>query len=74
MPFCGLKRGITPKIRKLCFVLMNSVIVNLLRVRIFYVTASLERWQSFLFQFFSFFFFSLFFSKSYTVKVSKHDA
>ena len=34
MSSCGLIKGITPKIGMLCFVLINSVILNLLRVRI----------------------------------------
>ena len=34
MSSCGLIKGITPKIGMLCFVLINSVILNLLCVRI----------------------------------------
>jgi len=30
--FCSLKKGITPKIRLLCFVMINSVLLNLLYV------------------------------------------
>ena len=34
MPFCSLIKGVTQKIRLLCFVLINSVILNLLCVRV----------------------------------------
>ena len=34
MSFCSLIKAIIPKIRILCFVLINSVILNLLCVRI----------------------------------------
>ena len=32
MLFCSLIKGITPKIRMSCFVLINSVLFNLLRI------------------------------------------
>ena len=34
MSFCSLKKGITPKIRMLCFVLINGVLLNLLCVNL----------------------------------------
>ena len=43
--FCSLIKGITPKIRLLCFVPVNSTILNLCVFWIFV----LERQQSFLF-------------------------
>ena len=40
VPFCSLIKGITPKIRMLCFVLINSVLLNLLCVWILVQNAS----------------------------------
>ena len=38
MLFCSLKNGLTPKIRLLCFVIINSVLLNLFCVWILYWT------------------------------------
>ena len=41
MSFCSLVKGITPKIRMLCFVLINSVILNLLVLCVWVLNCSL---------------------------------
>ena len=45
--FCSLRKGITPKILMLCFVLINSVQLNLLCVWILLLWTA--RWTTFVF-------------------------